>query len=128
MSLLCADSIPLVLGVRRSHDRRKQIFHLFLVKVVCSKGEAIRRRCFEGTEFGKQPDETIWQKDNAMQRMCREVASHAWRARQRAAAELLRHARIVTDPIKLAFLKAEVLKRRARPEGDRLRAGHKPAL
>jgi hypothetical protein len=42
--------------------------------------------------------------------------------------DLLRHARIVTDPKKLAHLNAEVAERKARSECDRLRARRHPAV
>lgn len=44
------------------------------------------------------------------------------RRRQLAVAELLRHARIVTDPEKLAGLDAEVARRKGKAESDRLNA------
>jgi hypothetical protein len=69
-----------------------------------------------------------WKKDNAMKRMCRERAGRTWRARRCATMELLRSARIVTDPNKLASLKAEVAKRKGRAEGDPFSAEHQPSL
>jgi hypothetical protein len=65
---------------------------------------------------------------NAMKRMCRELATHTWSRRQCAMMELLRHARIVTDPNKLTSLKVEVAKRKARTEGPPLNAEHQPSL
>jgi hypothetical protein len=53
-----------------------------------------------------------------MKRMCRETVMPGWRRRQLAIAELLRHARIVTDPVKLARLSAEIARRKARTESD----------
>ena len=47
--------------------------------------------------------------------MCREMTSSLGR-RQLAVTELLRHARIVTDPKTLAFLNAEVARRNAGTE------------
>jgi hypothetical protein len=41
--------------------------------------------------------------------------------------ELLRHARIVTDPGKLAYLNTQAAKRKARSEGE-LRAGRQPLV
>jgi hypothetical protein len=41
--------------------------------------------------------------------------------------DLLRHARIVTDPKKLAHLNAEVAKRKASAEGEAGRARRHPA-
>jgi len=55
-----------------------------------------------------------------MQRKCRKIAAPAWRRRQLAMTELLRHARVVTDPNKLACLNAEVARRKARAESDAL--------
>jgi hypothetical protein len=43
-----------------------------------------------------------------MKRMCRRIAAATWRRRQLAVTELLRNARIVTDPIKLASLKQKL--------------------
>jgi len=56
-----------------------------------------------------------------MKRMCREIAGPTWRARQLAARELLRHATIVTDPGRLAYLNAKVVRQKARTEIDGLR-------
>jgi hypothetical protein len=53
-----------------------------------------------------------------MQRKCREIAAPTWRRRQQAATELLRHAKVVTDSNRLAYLKAEAAKWAARTEGD----------
>jgi len=51
-----------------------------------------------------------------MKQTCREMTS-SLRRRQLAVTELLRHARIVTDPKTLAFLDAEVARRNAGAEG-----------
>jgi hypothetical protein len=56
-----------------------------------------------------------------MKRMCRETFIPGWRRQQLAIAELLHHARIVTDPVKLARLSTEIAKRKARSEADILR-------
>jgi hypothetical protein len=48
-----------------------------------------------------------------MKRMCRKRLITSWRRRQLTCEEILRHARIVTDPEKLAHLNAEAKKRRA---------------
>jgi hypothetical protein len=48
---------------------------------------------------------------NLMKQTCREMTS-SLRRRQLAVTELLRHARIVTDPKTLAYLDAEVARRR----------------
>ena len=55
-----------------------------------------------------------------MQRMCRKISASAWRRRQFAMTEVLRHARVVRDPNKLAYLNTEVAKRKAKAEGDAL--------
>jgi len=52
-----------------------------------------------------------------MNRMCRKLRASSWR-RPRFAAFALRHARIVTDPKKLAWLNAEVADRRRREEAE----------
>ena len=49
------------------------------------------------------------------------------RRRQLAVTELLRHARIVTDPEKLACLHAEVARCKRKAESDRLDAKPEPA-
>ena len=56
-----------------------------------------------------------------MKRICREIAGPMWRTRQLAARELLRHATIVTDPDRLAYLNAKVVRQKARTEIDGLR-------
>ena len=48
-----------------------------------------------------------------MNRTCRKSLTSSWRRRQASIANLLRHARIVTDPKKLAYLKAEARKQNA---------------
>jgi hypothetical protein len=55
---------------------------------------------------------------DVMNRTCRNTATPIRRRRQLAMAELLRHARIVTDPNKLAYLNAEVARCKARTESD----------
>lgn len=45
-----------------------------------------------------------------MRRMCRQTASPARKRRQQAIVELLRHASVVSDPKRLAFLNAKVAK------------------
>jgi hypothetical protein len=62
-----------------------------------------------------------------MKRLCRETTTQRWRRRQLAVTELLRHAKIVTDPITLEYLNAQVALRRARAEGDRQRTRRQPA-
>jgi len=51
-----------------------------------------------------------------MKQTCREMTS-SLRRRQLAVTELLRHARIVTDPKTLAYLDAEVARRKGGAEG-----------
>ena len=51
-----------------------------------------------------------------MKQTCREMTS-SLRRRQLAVTELLRHARIVTDPKTLAYLDAEVARRKEEAEG-----------
>jgi hypothetical protein len=53
-----------------------------------------------------------------MKRMCQQRLTSSWRRRQLTSEELLRHARIVTDPEKLAYLNAEAKKQRANPTLD----------
>jgi len=55
-----------------------------------------------------------------MQRLCRKTTAPTWRRRQLAMTELLRRARIVTDPKKLAYLNAKVATRNAGTENDAL--------
>jgi hypothetical protein len=62
-----------------------------------------------------------------MKRPCHERMTQTWRRRQLAVTELLRHAKIVTDPITLENLNAQVALRRARAEGDPQRARRQPA-
>ena len=62
-----------------------------------------------------------------MRRLCHDTTTQTWRRRQLAVTELLRHAKIVTDPITLEYLNAQVALRRARAEGDRQRARRQPA-
>src|ERR1700686_4659278 len=50
-----------------------------------------------------------------MKQTCREITS-SLRRRQLAVTELLRHARVVTDPKTLAYLDAEISRRNAGPE------------
>jgi hypothetical protein len=53
-----------------------------------------------------------------MRLQCREIATGTRRRREFAVTELLRHARIVTDPNHLAYLKGEAAKRKVRTESD----------
>jgi hypothetical protein len=46
-----------------------------------------------------------------MKRVCRKIATISWRRRQLAVTELLRNARVVSDPIKIASLRAKVARR-----------------
>jgi hypothetical protein len=63
---------------------------------------------------------------NLMKHTCRKMRS-LMRRRQVIVAELLRHARIVTDPETLAGLDAEVARRKGNAESDRLNAKSEPA-
>jgi len=56
-----------------------------------------------------------------MQRLCRKTTAPIWRRRQFAMTELLRCARVVTDPKRLACLQAKVATRNASTESDALR-------
>jgi hypothetical protein len=62
-----------------------------------------------------------------MTRMCRETMMPTWRRRQLAISDLLRHAKIVTDPHTLEHLNAQVAKREAAVEGELLRARRQAA-
>lgn len=62
-----------------------------------------------------------------MNHMCREMLPQAWRRRQLAISDLLRHAKIVTDPITLERLNAHVAKRKAAIEGELTRVRRQPA-
>jgi hypothetical protein len=62
-----------------------------------------------------------------MKRLCHEMMTQTWRRRQLAVTDLLRHAKIVTDPITLEYLKTQVALRRAGAEGDPQRARRYPA-
>ncbi len=55
-----------------------------------------------------------------MQRWCRKTTAPVWRRRQLAMTELLRCARVVTDPKTLACLNAKVATRKSRTESDTL--------
>jgi hypothetical protein len=61
-----------------------------------------------------------------MKRMCRGTITQTWHRRQLAVMDLLRRAKIVTDPNKLEYLNARVAERKARTEGDLQRAGRQP--
>jgi hypothetical protein len=61
-----------------------------------------------------------------MSRMCREPVTQAWRRRQLAISDLLRHAKIVTDPNILQHLNAKVAKRNAATQGELPRPGRQP--
>jgi len=55
-----------------------------------------------------------------MQRLCRKITAPIWRRRQLAMTELLRRARVVTDPNQLACLHAKVATRKAGTESEAL--------
>jgi len=61
-----------------------------------------------------------------MNRMCRETLPQSWRRRQLAISDLLRHAKIVTDPIRLEHLNAKIAKREPAIEGEPLRVRRQP--
>jgi hypothetical protein len=61
-----------------------------------------------------------------MKRLCHETMTQTWRRRQLAVTELLRHAKIVTDPITLQYLNAQVALRKASPEAATQRASRQP--
>jgi hypothetical protein len=63
---------------------------------------------------------------NLMKQRCRTMRS-LMRRRQAVVAELLRHARIVTDPEKLAGLNAEAARRKGAADSDRFNAKSEPA-
>jgi hypothetical protein len=62
-----------------------------------------------------------------MNRICREPVTQAWRRRQLAISDLLRHANIVTDPNILQHLNAKVAKSKAATQGGLVRPGRQPA-
>src|ERR1700704_1647011 len=62
---------------------------------------------------------------NLMKHRCRKIRS-LMRRRQVVVAELLCHARIVTDPEKLAGLDAEVARRKGAADSDRLKPKTEP--
>jgi hypothetical protein len=59
-----------------------------------------------------------------MKRICRIHVTSSQRKRELRSAEILRHARVITDPAKLAYLYAEVEKRNARERAAANRFGH----
>jgi hypothetical protein len=59
--------------------------------------------------------------------LCHETTTQTWRRRQLAVMDLLRHAKIVTDPITLEYLNAQVALRTARAGADPPRAKRHPA-
>jgi hypothetical protein len=61
-----------------------------------------------------------------MKNMCRSMTASTWRTRQLAVTELLRHATVVTDPTRLAYLNAEVAKNKATPKGAVIRVRSRP--
>jgi hypothetical protein len=61
-----------------------------------------------------------------MKRLCHEMMTATWRRRQLAVTDLLRHAKIVTDPLTLEYLDAQVALRRARAEADSRGARRQP--
>jgi hypothetical protein len=63
-----------------------------------------------------------------MKRMCRRIATTNWRRRQLAVTELLRNARVVTDPIKIASLNAKVARGKTASDADNLYIKCEPSL
>lgn len=63
---------------------------------------------------------SIERRGDAMKRACRRIATTTWRSRQLAVTELLHNAKVVTDPNKLAYLKAEVARRKLGSGSDSL--------
>jgi hypothetical protein len=57
-----------------------------------------------------------------MKRMCRETLMETWTRRQLAVTALLRGAKVVTDPGTMKHLNAQVAKRKATAERNRMRA------
>jgi hypothetical protein len=55
-----------------------------------------------------------------MSSRCRETARRARNRREEAIVTLLRNAKVVTDQNKLAFLKAEIFRRKTRSKSDTL--------
>lgn len=53
-----------------------------------------------------------------MKRMCHETMTQTWRRRQLAVTDLLRHAKVVTDPNTLKYLGAQIARRKAGPERE----------
>jgi hypothetical protein len=60
-----------------------------------------------------------------MKNMCRSMTASTWRTRQLAVTELLRHATVVTDPRRLAYLNAEVAKNKPATTGGVLRVSRR---
>lgn len=63
-----------------------------------------------------------------MRRLCRTTTTSIWRRRLLVMTELLRRARVVTDPKQLALLNAKVARRKAGPERAALAGKHEPPL
>jgi hypothetical protein len=61
-----------------------------------------------------------------MKSFCREPVMPSWRRRQLSITELLRQARIVTDPDRLARLNVEAANRKARMESEAAPAREEP--
>ena len=62
-----------------------------------------------------------------MNRMCHETMTQTWRRRQLAISDLLRHAKVVTDPRTLEHLNAQVAKRESAIECELPCVGRQPS-
>ena len=63
-----------------------------------------------------------------MKHRCRGTLNSSIRRRQFAIVELLRHARVVTDPLMLAYLTAKVARCKGEAERERVRAKLDPRV
>jgi hypothetical protein len=61
-----------------------------------------------------------------MKGQCREIIRSKWRTRELALTELLRHATVVSDPVRLAYLNAEAAKNKGKTEGSAPRVRRRP--
>src|SRR5271154_1161 len=65
-------------------------------------------------------------RDNSMKGKCRTTIRPTWRTREMAVTELLRHVTVVSDPVRLAYLKAEAAKNKGKNEGSPARVRRRP--
>jgi hypothetical protein len=61
-----------------------------------------------------------------MKGQCRATIRPTWRTREMAVTELLRHATVVSDPVRLAYLNAEAAKNKGKTEGGAPRVRRRP--